>query len=382
MDNVIENIFSRGIPLEEILAVKGMQYGLKFRSFLYPAQMERLNATFRCPQALADSGIAPQFRSDTIELAISNPEALDIAAFQDSGVEVVIADQGTVADFWEEVEHLNRDGSRSRKLEGEDALLSLVKALESIAIREFYFLEENVCAESTPLVLCFLLAGEVRQYFLSMELTKSIRLLLDNGGFAEWFKAVFGTSFDIEQSEIVCRSWHCYRIALVRRCSLRCAPSVSVESVVAAASEQDARGFRAGRILLVDDDRRFISLLERVLVQAGHEVSVSYGAAEALRLIEQAALGGAFDIVISDMHMPATSGEEFFKELRRRSVDTPVVMLTSDDSSVLEAAMLRRGVSAFIDKTRDPEIVLAWCANIISSRLSSGGNLTAESQAW
>ncbi|MDD2942781.1 MAG: response regulator [bacterium] len=355
MDSATDSCLYGVIPLEEILAKKSRYYGLRSRSFLYPAENEQLVKTFRSPDVLAESGIAPQFYSNTVELAISNPDALDINAFQESGIEVVLADSSTVARFWDETKQSTGERDSFRRLDTEEALVSMLKALESIAIREFYFFEENYWAERRPLVFRFYLSGETRQYLLAPELTTKMRLLFDSGRLPSWLTAVFCDLFVIEQSEIVCRNWHCFRLGLLRN------DKFANESECASGIN------RTGRILLVDDDRRFASLLERVLGDAGHEVTISYSAAEALHLLEQAGPDRPFEVVLSDMHMPMTNGEEFFLELRRRHVDIPVIVLTSDDSPELEASMVKKGVSAFIDKSRDPEVVLAWCTNIIAA---------------
>ncbi|MGN7860623.1 response regulator transcription factor [Microbacterium sp. 22303] len=79
-----------------------------------------------------------------------------------------------------------------------------------------------------------------------------------------------------------------------------------------------------GRLLLVEDDPRLGPIMGDVL---GSEwrVDLKGTAEEGLA----AALAARYDVIVTDRRLPGMSGEELVRELRRRRVATPILMLTA-----------------------------------------------------
>ena len=76
---------------------------------------------------------------------------------------------------------------------------------------------------------------------------------------------------------------------------------------------QSRAGPRRGRVLVVDDDPFVGAALRRTLGRE-HDVSVAFGAREALGRVLQ---GATFDIILCDLMMPDMTGMDFFTELQR-----------------------------------------------------------------
>ena len=77
-------------------------------------------------------------------------------------------------------------------------------------------------------------------------------------------------------------------------------------------------------ILLVDDDERVLSVLQRALASADVRVSVaSSGPAALARLAAQ-----SFDAVVSDIQMPGMNGLKLLHAVREYDLDLPVVLMT------------------------------------------------------
>jgi CheY-like chemotaxis protein len=78
------------------------------------------------------------------------------------------------------------------------------------------------------------------------------------------------------------------------------------------------------RILVVDDESMVLDAVRMTLTHFGYEVETVPGGAEALQKLA----GAGFDLVITDMKMPVMTGDQLAKEIRKRSPDTPIVLLT------------------------------------------------------
>lgn len=82
------------------------------------------------------------------------------------------------------------------------------------------------------------------------------------------------------------------------------------------------------RILVVEDERRIADFIRKGLSEYGYAVDVACDGEEALDWAEVA----EFDIILLDIMLPVRDGIEVCRELRRRGVQTPILMLTARDA--------------------------------------------------
>lgn len=107
-------------------------------------------------------------------------------------------------------------------------------------------------------------------------------------------------------------------------------------------------------ILVVDDDTRLRSLLQRFLRESGFYTSTAKSAADARHLMEQY----KFDLLIMDIMMPEESGLEFLARLRREN-NIPVIMLTAMGETEDRICGLESGADDYLPKPFEPkELVL------------------------
>ncbi len=129
---------------------------------------------------------------------------------------------------------------------------------------------------------------------------------------------------------------------------------------------------RRGRVLVVDDERTVVSVIERVLTHAGHEIVAVDSGEAALAAFE--ARPDAYDAVLLDCSLPGRSGAETLRALRAVRPDIPVVMM-SGWSDVL-ADEDARTLVAFLAKpftTRKLRETIAGALATVSAGRSCAG---------
>ena len=107
------------------------------------------------------------------------------------------------------------------------------------------------------------------------------------------------------------------------------------------------------RVLMVDDDLSIVRVLQDALGLFRHEhtyaAQTAADGAEGLAALER----GQFDLVLLDMYMPRMTGLELLTEMRRRGLQTPVLMLTGNEDSRSAASALASGIFAYVPKPFD-----------------------------
>src|SRR6478735_4002279 len=105
----------------------------------------------------------------------------------------------------------------------------------------------------------------------------------------------------------------------------------------------------AARILLVDDDQGFLTLLSMRLSAEGFQVETAYSGRECLQKIE----GFLPDLVISDLRMDVMDGMELYEKVHKLMPFVPVIMITAHGSIPEAVAATQQGVFSFLPKPID-----------------------------
>ena len=119
------------------------------------------------------------------------------------------------------------------------------------------------------------------------------------------------------------------------------------------------------RILVVDDDRATLRLLEGVLARAGFTTDTAGDGLEAKERLRR----GRFDLVLADVWMPRMNGIELLASLRGRKVPPKVVVMTSDDTPETLLKAVREQACRYVHKPIDP----ARLVETLEEVLASGG---------
>ena len=102
----------------------------------------------------------------------------------------------------------------------------------------------------------------------------------------------------------------------------------------------------SGHVLMVDDDRALLDLLEADLGRRGFQITCCQSASDAV----QFASSGTMDVVLSDLNMPGMSGVELCRVFAQSRRDIPVVLLTAFGSMESAIAAIRAGAYDFVTK--------------------------------
>jgi two-component system NtrC family response regulator len=108
-------------------------------------------------------------------------------------------------------------------------------------------------------------------------------------------------------------------------------------------------------ILIVDDEKNYLLVLEALLTDAGYEVITRDNASEALEIITSHDL----DLVITDMRMPGVDGMEFLVQLRALQPEIPVIMMTAYATVEKAVEAMKQGAFDYITKPfKNEELIL------------------------
>lgn len=116
----------------------------------------------------------------------------------------------------------------------------------------------------------------------------------------------------------------------------------------------------AFHVLVVDDDVRLRSLLQRFLRESGYFVSAAADADEARALLSEY----RFDLLIVDIMMPRENGLQFLEKLRVES-NVPVILLTAMGETADRITGLELGADDYLPKPFEPKELLLRIRNIL-----------------
>jgi DNA-binding NtrC family response regulator len=103
---------------------------------------------------------------------------------------------------------------------------------------------------------------------------------------------------------------------------------------------------QAFRLLAVDDNRSLVEALGDVFEARGYAVDIAYDGEQAVERVRNA----TYDCILMDIRMPKMSGVDAFKEIKKLSPVTPVILMTAYSVQDLIDEALAEGVLAVVHK--------------------------------
>ena len=106
-------------------------------------------------------------------------------------------------------------------------------------------------------------------------------------------------------------------------------------------------------LLIVDDDERIRSLLQKFLMRHGFLVTTARDAAHARRILA----GLDFDLIVLDVMMPGEDGLSLTRGLRE-TMQTPILLLTAKGETENRIDGLEAGADDYLAKPFEPKELL------------------------
>jgi heavy metal response regulator len=100
------------------------------------------------------------------------------------------------------------------------------------------------------------------------------------------------------------------------------------------------------KLLIVEDDRKLSSFLEKGLKEEQFAVDVCRNGTDAVYWAQV----NDYDVIILDIMLPGKDGIEVCRELRKKSITTPIIMLTAKDTVEDKINGLSEGADDYLTK--------------------------------
>ncbi|HEX4867024.1 MAG TPA: response regulator transcription factor [Acidimicrobiales bacterium] len=109
------------------------------------------------------------------------------------------------------------------------------------------------------------------------------------------------------------------------------------------------------KVLVVEDDRKIATAIQRGLTAEGFTVEVSFDGDDGL----WRATEGSYDLILLDLMLPGRNGYQVCAALREAGDWTPVLVLTAKDGDLDEAEALDTGADDYLTKPFSYPVLLA-----------------------
>lgn len=119
-----------------------------------------------------------------------------------------------------------------------------------------------------------------------------------------------------------------------------------------------------GSVLIVDDEKAMCELVDTALTIRGYETACCQSADAAMQLIR----ASEFDVVLTDVKMPGTSGLQLCQQINDLRPDIPVVVMTAFGSMETAVSAMRSGAYDFITKPVEIEFLSLTMARAVERR--------------
>ncbi|HEY6367647.1 MAG TPA: PAS domain S-box protein, partial [Candidatus Binatia bacterium] len=137
----------------------------------------------------------------------------------------------------------------------------------------------------------------------------------------------------------------------------------ATDEIAKASFETTERSDGQGTILLVEDEKKMLELLEKTLVRHGYQVLTAADGETALNIYRRSKK--AIDVVLLDIGLPKLAGRDVLLKIKNENPDVKVVIASGYLEPKLKSEIDRAGVKYFLSKPYRPDEVVRTLQRLI-----------------
>jgi CheY-like chemotaxis protein len=135
-------------------------------------------------------------------------------------------------------------------------------------------------------------------------------------------------------------------------------PSLTVEQACKSGSSPES-----SKLLIIDDNPEILEVLRDMLRLKGHRVTATNSGPEALHLIESQ----DYDLILTDLGMPAVSGWDIAKSVKAKDPHVPVILATGSSDQYDEDDLTASCVDRILSKPFNWDRLIETVADLLNS---------------
>ncbi|TBW27935.1 sigma-54 dependent transcriptional regulator [Gramella sp. KN1008] len=117
------------------------------------------------------------------------------------------------------------------------------------------------------------------------------------------------------------------------------------------------------KVLVVEDDVAFGTMLKTFLEKRDYKVSLVYSATDAFDKISKE----KFDLVLTDVRLPDNDGHDILKDVKSKNPATQVIVMTSYAEISMAVQAMKEGAFDYVSKPFRPESILQTIENALET---------------
>jgi DNA-binding NtrC family response regulator len=126
-------------------------------------------------------------------------------------------------------------------------------------------------------------------------------------------------------------------------------------------------------VLCIDDDPTILMLYRSVLAEYGYQVVIALDGGHGLDLLAR----HSFDVVVVDYKMPGMDGEAVIREISKRELNIPVILISGSDSIPKE---VMSSIQGFLQKPFTIQRLLLSLQAVMATPKKGSGEILPSSQ--
>lgn len=128
-------------------------------------------------------------------------------------------------------------------------------------------------------------------------------------------------------------------------------------------------------ILIIDDDKNILRLLEFSLKRAGHTVIACDDGVQGLAQVK----AQPPDLIVADVMMPKMTGYEFCKQIRTKLglAETPIIMFSARFQPIDKQTALDAGATDYLSKSTSPDVLIGRITELLPAQSPAPTTQTA-----